>query len=74
MDAQKVSKVLAKFFEKRVFRSKNALLGPENGRVFLGSIWDSAFEHSNVFVCTAYTTSLLALYIIVAGSGAINTP
>jgi hypothetical protein len=74
MDPQKVSKVLAKFLKKRVFWSKNALLFPENGRAFLGSNRESAFEHSNVFVCTSYTTSLLAIYIIVAGYGAMNTP
>jgi hypothetical protein len=73
MDALKVSKVLAKFFKKRVFQSKKALLGPENGRVFLGSHQETTFEHSNVFVCTSYMTGLLALYIVVTGYGAINT-
>jgi hypothetical protein len=74
MDPQKVSKVLAIFLKKRVFWSKNALLGQENSRVFLGSNRESTFEHSNVLVCTSYTTGLLAVYIIVAGYGAMYTP
>jgi hypothetical protein len=74
MDPQKVSKVLAKFFKKRVFWSKNALLGPENGHIFFGSNQESAFEHSNVFVCTSYRMGLLAVYIIITGHGAMNTP
>jgi hypothetical protein len=74
MDPQKVSKELANFLEKRVFWSKNALLGQENGHVFLGSNQESTFKHSNVLVCTSYMTSLLSVYIIVAGYGAMYTP
>jgi hypothetical protein len=74
MDPQKVSKVLAKFLKKPVFCSKNALLGPAKGRVFLGSNRESAFEHSNVFVCTSYMTGLFAVYIILVGYGAMDTP
>jgi hypothetical protein len=61
-------------FSKNAFFFKNALLGPERGRVFLGSNQESALEHSNMFVCTSYMTGLLAVYIIVSGYGAINTP